>query len=281
VSFPGYPQKHFGAMPYRGGPVAHPQATFPGYPVMPPRSGGGEAAITTLLVIPLLVFVFLDELLPLLMPDLDVFGTSGWWATGWAIAIGVYFVFLVLVRGRNAGRRVGAGLLALLVAVIYAGPALWAQLTGQFHWLLWNGLAATRLSVVIVLAVITWGIARRRSALWLVGLVPTLLLGGLWMWARDNLAHSWSPDEGKFLALVASYYGVILVGALCCWAFDAMGSGGRARHPVAMNPAMPMAPGQYPGVVQQMYPQQGSGGFGYPPSGPAPGRGSGYNPMAR
>lgn len=266
-------------MPYRGAPVPHPQATFPGYPVTPPRSGGGEALVSVLLLLPMLVLIFLGDVLPLLVPDLDVPGRSGWWSAGWGIALGVYFILLVLVRGRSVGRRVGAVFLALPAAVFFSGPSVWHEVTGHYGWPLSNSFTVGRLIAVFVLVVLAWGVARRRSALWLVGLVLTFIVVALWLWARDSVVNSWSPDTDMVLLLIVSYYGAMIAGVLCCWAFDAMGSGGRGRYPVAMTPGM--APGQHPGMAQQMYPQPGSGGFGYPPSGPAPGRGSGYNPMAR
>ena len=100
------------------------------------------------------------------------------------------------MRGRSVGRRVGAVFLALPAAVFFSGPSVWHEVTGHYGWPLSNSFTVGRLIAVFVLVVLAWGVARRRSALWLVGLVLTFIFVALWLWATiDGVGSAREVDR--------------------------------------------------------------------------------------
>lgn len=132
-------------------------------------SGLLQALITAALILPTFALVYLR--LELLDRPARI---DSAWNVAWTVALGLYFVAVVFVMGRGLRRRIGAASVALLVLACEVAAA------GLFRWLIRSEGGAYIGWVLLVtasmLAVIAWGVARRRHILWVFGLVPAFMV---------------------------------------------------------------------------------------------------------
>ena len=197
-----------------------------------------QALITTALLLPVVVVLYIQ---------LRVVAPFDLW-TKWALSVGVcaYFVVLVAVFGRVLWRRLTAAVLAVLVVIldrVLGSPAVLDALRdSSLSPTLLDWIYRVLFFVTAVAAVVTWGIARRRHLLWLVGMlaVPLLAIGMVAAYLAYNehrrskpvRSYDWldvalNPTwlAGSWIVGIAI---VALLGSLVCWAFDAIGGAQRS-----------------------------------------------------
>ena len=156
------------------------------------------------------------------------------WSLAWTVVLGSYFVAVVAVRARTAARRPPAVTMGVAATVLdVGGSALvsYATYSGPVQW-----LDRILTVVTLVLFVAAWGVARRRTSKWVIGLVPTVIIAVLVPvlsasdWLYTALGTPW-------IAYLAVWIGAFLLGCVICWGFDAMGSSGQSTEIPAAIPA--------------------------------------------
>lgn len=218
-------------------PVPPPPANVAGTPApWPPTAGhvganaapaGGAAAndivFSTLLLVPSLIaygVMFTNVKLASAWPH--------WWIFN---GVNLFFVFCVAVRART-NRAPGAVLLALLGTVLvglatspspkwsltallstthsYGAYSYETPPTDLLPWIVRTPMLA------IIIFVAAWGVARRRSGGWVVGLVPTGLLVWYSIWYQEHESIGKAGWFGFWLLSV----GVMVGGCIACWVID-------------------------------------------------------------
>jgi hypothetical protein len=160
------------------------------------------------------------------------------WNMALTAATDVYFVVVVAVRGRTTTARVTAVLLGLSASMLDLCTLGLVYYTDYGVMLQWVGTAGSGLALLLFVA--SWGVARRRSSTWYLGLIPALVVAVL-----TSLAYQLEWANAFLGAWLFSWYvgwilwvGAFVLGCLCCWAFD------------SRSPALPRL---------AQYPPQGSG----------------------
>lgn len=196
--------------------------------------------VSAALVVPTVVIWYLRAL----AVDLDwPVDTTKLWSLAWTAVLGGYFVAVVAVLARTAARRLPAVAMGIALTVIEVGFAAvtsFGSYTGVVEW-------ADRILTVVILVgfVAAWGVARRRTPRWAIGLVPTLALGVL---VSALYASGWlyRAVGTVWIAYWAVWIGAFLLGCLICWGFDAMGSSSPAHTqgtpPSGRNLGLPAYP---------------------------------------
>lgn len=201
-----------------------------------------EALVSAALVLPALIIYYLR----LWAYDTDwSVDAMRMWSLAWTVALGACFVAVVGVRARTAARRLPAVVMGLAAMVLDVGGWALASYSSGSGPVQWVDRILT--VVTLVLFVAAWGVARRRTPKWVVGLAPALLIA---IAVPALTASDWLYiiDVGApWLAYMSVWIGSFLLGCLACWAFDA--TGGSA--PGAETPAAIASPDQNVGSVPQ------------------------------
>ena len=144
------------------------------------------------------------------------------WSLAWTVVLGAYFVAVVGLRARTGARRLPAVVMGLAALVLDVGGWALASYSSGSGPIQWVDRILT--VVTLVLFVAAWGVARRRTAKWVIGLAPALLIA---IAVPALTASDWLYiiDVGApWLAYMTVWIGCFLLGCLACWGFDAMGS---------------------------------------------------------
>ncbi|MFI5507304.1 DUF4190 domain-containing protein [Mycobacterium sp. NPDC051804] len=194
-----------------------------------------EALVSAALVLPAMVLWYL-RLWPY-ETDWSVDAVR-MWSLAWTVVLGAYFVVVVAVRARTAARRLPAVVMAVAATVLdFGGSTLawYASASGPAQW-----VDRILTVVTIVLFVAAWGVARRCTPKWVIGLAPALVIA---IAVPVLTASDWLYiiDVGApWLAYTCVWIGSFLLGCLACWGFDAMGaSAPGTATPVATVDAPP------------------------------------------
>ncbi|MBS9535897.1 hypothetical protein KIH27_20135 [Mycobacterium sp. M1] len=218
------------------------------------------------------------------------YGSTGFsdpWQPWWILtSLHLYFVVCVAVRARTAGRRPLAILLGLVGTALIGlanNPSDDVNLMMMFSTkrysygvayhappspevMMWIYRAPLLATLIFVAA---WGIARRRSSGWVLGLIPAGLL--VW-WSIYGAEHSYAWQGSWFRPWMLSV-GAFVGGCVCCWLAELLTSTGRPNIGVASYPSPGGQPGthadyrdqaarHFPGPEQTYGPPGGQGGFG-------------------
>ena len=196
-------------------------------------SSTAEAVVSAALVLPAMVIFYLR---------LWVYDTE-WsvdamrmWSLAWTVALGAYFLAVVAVRARTAARRLPAMIMGVAAMVLDFGGsalALYSSPSGPVQW-----VDRILTVVTIVLFVAAWGVARRHTPKWVIGLAPALVIA---IAVPVLTASDWLYliDVGApWLAYMSVWIGSFLLGCLACWGFDAIGSSAASTP----SPAVPVPP---------------------------------------
>jgi hypothetical protein len=250
----------------QGSPAIHnlPMNPVPGYAGPSQRVGdqvlGGrwsaptQSLVSAALVLPTIVVWYLrwfpsgrgwDEVL------------DGIWIVALTLVLDGYFVVVVTLLARSSGLRVPALVTAIAATVIDVGDAALVMLAPYSDAILWADRGLT--VVILMLFVSAWGISRRRSPVWVIGLAPALLIAILLdavyasTWLYDNFTDVW-------IVFWALWIGGFLLCCVICWGFDVLGA--------AVGRKADDAAGPQPAPVQGVsgYPQP----FAYPMYQPVP-----------
>ncbi|MEE6168620.1 MULTISPECIES: hypothetical protein [unclassified Mycolicibacterium] len=91
-----------------------------------------------------------------------------------------------------------------------------------------TGLLAWVFAAVQVLIavgyVVAWGVARRRSGIWAVGLTAAVVLDGIVQWVYRLLPTETFSDSSWWVKSWALNIGAFVLSCLICWALDVMGA---------------------------------------------------------
>lgn len=211
-----------------------------------PGTATTEALVSAALVVPALIIWYLR----LWAYDTD-WATDAVriWALAWTVVLGGYFVAVVAVRVRTTARRRPAVIMGVAAMVLDAGNSALLSYATYSAPIQWVDRVLT--VVTLVLYVAAWGVARRRTPKWMIGLAPTLVIAVLvpLLFATDWLYTAFGT---AWIAYMAVWIGAFLLGCVICWGFDAMGSSATSTEtPVAMPaPVQNIESPVYPSVPQ-------------------------------
>ncbi len=211
------------------------------------RSTIPQALVNAALVLPTVVIWYLRALASDLDWSVDI---SKLWSLAWTAVLGCYFVAVVAVYARTAAQRLPAVITGIAATVLDVGGSAvtsFASYTGAVEW-------ADRILTVVTLVgfVGAWGIARRQTPKWVIGLAPTLVVTVLitLLYSSGLLCRTVGT---AWIAYWAVWIGAFLLGCLICWGFDAMGwssATGTAAGAGIPPPVQNLGPSAYP-LVQQ------------------------------
>jgi hypothetical protein len=153
-------------------------------------------------------------------------GLSGIWAIVLTLVLDIYLVVMAAIFARNSRRRVAASVVATVATVLDAGDTAIQAFGSTSDLLTWTDRVLT--AIVFVLFVSAWGISRRRHAWWVIGLVPTSLIGiGLVaLYASDWLYDTFTDIWFVYWVL---WIGGFLLCTVICWGIDALASATSAK----------------------------------------------------
>ncbi len=169
------------------------------------------------------------------------------WSLAWTAVLGIYFVAVVALFARTAARRLPAVIVGTAVTILDVGIAAvtsFASYTGVVEW-------ADRLMTVVTLVgfVAAWGIARRQTPKWAIGLAPTLVVAVL-IAVLSASGLLYRTIGTAWVAYWVVWIGAFVLGCLICWGFDAMGSSSTAGTEGMPPPVQHLGPQAYPPVRQ-------------------------------
>lgn len=229
------------------------------YPPLPQRSSVADripAPVQVLISAGIWLVCFV---VPYGLAAADVYVAIGRYETMNWLVVGGQLLFVVALAcwGLTTGRRVGAAVLAVVFfGISWLGlgllmPAIFESFSNDFSYDVVSGIYQTFIAIEMLGWIVPWAIARRRSGLAWVGLIPMLVFLGVQAW---YLWHDHGLDE-----FVGSILAVVIVSVLIFWGLDAIGMAGKPKG------GMPV---QHYGMYQQpnMYPSAP----GYPQQYPAP-----------
>lgn len=171
-----------------------------------------QAAISAALLIPTMVLYFVWFRIP--YPD-DRALAAGI-AAGFILIYSTYFVVVVGFVARNRQRRGKALPVAIVAAVVDTAYSWYTISPGALAPFLLDRVIFTLLVVIYVAA---WGIARRQHRSWVIGLALATVVAGVCQIGIPMNYH-YLVDWWTEWAL---YTGVFAIGCLICWAFDVAG----------------------------------------------------------
>lgn len=194
-----------------------------------------EAVVSAALVLPALIMWYLR----LWAYDTDwSVDAIRMWSLAWTVVLGAYFVAVVAVRARTAARLPAVVMAVAAMVLDVGGSALswYASASGPAQW-----VDRILTVVTLVLFVAAWGVARRQTPKWVIGLAPALVIAiavpvltaSDWLYIID-IGAPW-------LAYTCVWIGSFLLGCLACWGFDAMGSSASSPE-TRPAPAYPTVP---------------------------------------
>jgi hypothetical protein len=182
------------------------------------RPPGVQAAITAALVAPQLAMYGALSAISVS----DGHERAAIWGV-FSLTYGIYFLSMLALTARDR-RLMPWALLTGGVGVLVDTVFTWYVLSPLA--LATANAAGVVYTLVIVLYVGAWGIARRQHRNWVIGLPLTALFAGacqIGIYAQYG-APTW-------FAAWALYVGVFVVGCLVCWAFDAGSRLSKLEHP--------------------------------------------------
>jgi hypothetical protein len=199
MSYPTYPQ-------YPTAP-AFPAPAPAGKPGLLERfSPAKQAAISAVLLLVTVLMYFISWQIP--PAESDIGFTM--FLVGFGLVVDVYLIEAVALTARGRTARISAVIVAVIVALV--------DVALSFNWDVGPAYAPlNRIAYTCVLtaSVAAWGLARRQSWWWLIGLLPTVVVVGIfqiWFVAYHEIPTwylSWGINGGVF--------------ALCClmcWGID-------------------------------------------------------------
>ncbi|OBC14232.1 hypothetical protein A5784_30095 [Mycobacterium sp. 852013-50091_SCH5140682] len=194
--------------------------------VRPERfSPGTQILISVLLVLPTLPIFFANSLL--LRADWVGYWPEplrNLWALGCNAILPLYYLIVVACWARPT-RRSAAVAIAFVTALL---DTAWLAAiliifrssdTGLLAWV----FAAVQV-LIAVGYVVAWGVARRRTGIWAVGLTAAVVLGGIVQWVYRLLPTETFSDGSWWVKSWALNIGAFVLSCLICWALDVMGA---------------------------------------------------------
>ncbi len=204
-----------------------------------------QALVSAALVLPTVVIWYLRALASDLDWSVDILKL---WSLAWTAVLGGYFVAVVAVFARTAARRLPAVIMGIAATVLDVGGSAvtsFASYTGAVEW-----VDRILTAVTLVGFVAAWGIARRQTPKWAIGLAPTLVVAVL-ITVLYSSGLLYRAVGTAWIAYWAVWIGAFLLGCLICWGFDAMGSSSASGAAAgARVPVQNLGPPAYP-LVQQ------------------------------
>ncbi len=189
-------------------------------------SAGTQILISALLVLPTLPIFLLNSLL--LRADWVKYWPEplrNLWVLGCNAILLVYFLVVIASWARRAHRT--AAVAAALVTAVFDTAWLAASLfvfrssdTGVLVWV----FAAVQV-LIAVGYVVAWGVARRRTGLWAVGLIAAVVFGGVVQWVYRLLPTEVFFDGSWWIKSWVLNIGAFVLSCLVCWALDVVGAG--------------------------------------------------------
>lgn len=161
------------------------------------------------------------------------------WSFAWTVVLGGYFVAVVAVLARTSARRLPAVIMGAAATVIDVGAAAMVSFFSYSDPVLW--IERVLMVVTLVLLVAAWGVARRNTPKWVIGLVPALVIAVLVtaLYATDWLYTAFGTAP---IAYWAVWIGGFLLGCVACWGFDAVRTSAVSTETRAVSPALPAVP---------------------------------------
>lgn len=177
-----------------------------------------EAAASVALVLPAVIVGYLRLWVYATDSSTDV---TRIWSLAWTVVLGGYFVAVVAARARTAARRLPAVIMGSAAMVLDVGGSVlvsYASYSGPVQW-----VDRTLTVVTLTLYVAAWGVARRRTPKWVIGLAPAVVIAVL---VPVVSASDWlyTAVGTPWVGYLSMWMGAFLLGCLACWGFDAMGS---------------------------------------------------------
>ncbi|GAA1480486.1 hypothetical protein GCM10009624_09260 [Gordonia sinesedis] len=229
-------------------------AAQPRPPLQPPTSTSdsplpgdrGERRTQTLVGVGFAVGFFLVELLYQIgvIVVVDVFAPSPdarlWFTFVVWTVICVIFVLAIIAWARTRTRRVVAAAVMIVLLAVYRLGELWRirlDVSNELHtvpeWLLDAEMWIVN-GAILACLILGWTIARRRTAMTWLGLVPAAVIAGVLMWSTFGLTY---PDNEYVTAVVIAVRdtAMLVLPILLFWACDGIGMALRRssarRHP--------------------------------------------------
>lgn len=133
-----------------------------------------QAAVSAALVLPTTVIWYLRT-----WPAGMDWSADGFriWSLAWTVVLGGYFVAVVAALARTSARRLPAVIMGAAATVIDVGAAAMVSFFSDSDPVLW--IERVLMVVTLVLLVAAWGVARRNTPKWVIGLVPALVIAVL------------------------------------------------------------------------------------------------------
>lgn len=199
-----------------------------------PDNGVADALISAVLIVPSLIAYGIVH---------SYHSFDNLWQP-WAILMGLNAYFVLCVLARSLGPRRGIATLMALVAgaasafvtspspdwglsaivqrTLTSPSSSYSDIQTAMTW-------SARLPLLTtILFVVAWGLARRRAAAWLVGLLPAAGVMGLAVWYFET---EWNGSLGWF-GLWLLNVGVFVAGCVMCWIADVIATPSTSPYPV-------------------------------------------------
>lgn len=147
----------------------------------------------------------------------------------------LYLVVMVALWARQGrrGAAIGIAVATMVFELVILGVQLIFIRSSNEGVTWWAVEAAGVLAMVGY--VTAWGVARRRNAIWTIGLIGALICGALMQWAFWDVHGEIFQSFFGWVLSWALYVGVFVLSCLICWGFDALG--GRSQR--ATTPDIP------------------------------------------